>query len=194
MLKSELTEEDIITGIKNDDQSTMSELYRAYYPLILNFVVNNKGDEQDAKDIYQEAFMVLIHNIKNEVFKAESKIRTYLYSICRRQWLKELQNRNRYMVGYQEHDDYIELDDEEGHDVDDFRQRYLRMEICLREIGEPCRSVIKMFYIQNLSMQNIADEMGYTNASNAKTQKYKCLRRLKKIFFSNFSSESEDEQ
>lgn len=193
MPKIEQTEEEVITGIKNDDQSTMSELYRAYYPLILNFVVNNKGDEQDAKDVYQEAFMILIHNIKHEVFKAESKIKTYLYSICRRQWLKELQNRNRYMVGYQEHDDYIEFDTDEGQEIDAFRQRYLHMESCLREIGEPCRSVIKMFYIQNLSMENIADEMGYTNAANAKTQKYKCLQRLKKIFFSNFTGQNHDE-
>lgn len=194
MPRAELTEEDIITGIKNDDQSTMSELYRTYYPLILNFIVNNKGDEQDAKDIYQEAFMILIHNVKNEVFKAESKVKTYLYSICRRQWLKELQNRNRYMVGYQEHDDYIEFDTQEGVDIDAFRQRYLHMENSLREIGEPCRSVIKMFYIQNLSMQTIADEMGYTNSANAKTQKYKCLRRLKKIFFSNITVENQDGQ
>lgn len=193
MSKTGLTEEDVITGIKNDDQSTLSELYRAHYPLILNFIVNNKGDEQDAKDIYQEAFMVLIHNIKNEVFKAESKVRTYLYSICRRQWLKELHNRNRYMIGYQDHEDYVEIDIQEGDEIDEFRERYVRMENCLREIGEPCRSVIKMFYIQKRSMQDIAEEMGYTNASNAKTQKYKCLKRLKKVFFSNNTDEGKDE-
>jgi hypothetical protein len=33
-------------------------------------------------------------------------------------------------------------------------------------------------------MQEIAADFGYTNPDNAKTQKYKCLMRLKKIFFS----------
>jgi len=32
-------------------------------------------------------------------------------------------------------------------------------------------------------MQDIAEEFGYTNAENAKTQKYKCLNRLRKLFF-----------
>ena len=32
-------------------------------------------------------------------------------------------------------------------------------------------------------MKQICDDFGYTNADNAKTQKYKCLQRLKKLFF-----------
>ena len=32
-------------------------------------------------------------------------------------------------------------------------------------------------------MQELAREFGYTNADNAKNQKYKCLVRLKKLFF-----------
>jgi hypothetical protein len=32
-------------------------------------------------------------------------------------------------------------------------------------------------------MDEIAEKFGYTNADNAKNQKYKCLQRLKRIFF-----------
>ena len=35
-------------------------------------------------------------------------------------------------------------------------------------------------------MPEIADLFRYTNADNAKTQKYKCLVRLKKIFFEQY--------
>jgi len=34
-------------------------------------------------------------------------------------------------------------------------------------------------------MVEIAGDFGYTNADNAKNQKYKCLMRLKKIFNQN---------
>ena len=37
-------------------------------------------------------------------------------------------------------------------------------------------------------MQEIAAEFGYTNADNAKTQKYKCLLRLKKLFFAQYKN------
>ena len=37
-------------------------------------------------------------------------------------------------------------------------------------------------------MPEIAEAFGYTNADNAKTQKYKCLVRLKKIFFAQYKN------
>ena len=36
--------------------------------------------------------------------------------------------------------------------------------------------------------EDIAEKMNYTNMENAKTQKYKCLQRLKKIYFSYFKN------
>ena len=55
------------------------------------------------------------------------------------------------------------------------------MERALKFLGEPCRRLIESFYLKEMSMQEIARSFGYTNAENAKTQKYKCFMRLKKI-------------
>ena len=35
-------------------------------------------------------------------------------------------------------------------------------------------------------MNEITEKFGYTNSDNAKTQKYKCLTRLKRIFFTHY--------
>ena len=64
-----------------------------------------------------------------------------------------------------------------------------KMNQSLVELGEPCATLIKDFYIQKLSMDDIAEKFGYTNADNAKNQKYKCLQRLKKCFFENTTVE-----
>jgi len=61
--------------------------------------------------------------------------------------------------------------------------QFTRMEGALKLLGEPCKTIIEAFYIHNHSMQDICEQFGYTNADNAKTQKYKCLQRLKKLFF-----------
>ena len=53
----------------------------------------------------------------------------------------------------------------------------------LSQLGEPCRAILEDYYMHNASMQEISLKFGYTNADNAKTQKYKCLQRLKKLFF-----------
>jgi DNA-directed RNA polymerase specialized sigma24 family protein len=63
------------------------------------------------------------------------------------------------------------------------------MENAMRSLGEPCKSLLEAFYIQKKQMVEIAEEFGYTNADNAKNQKYKCLMRLKKLFFAQYNKQ-----
>jgi hypothetical protein len=62
------------------------------------------------------------------------------------------------------------------------------METAMSKIGEPCKSLLEAYYIQKKQMQAIAADFRYTNADNAKTQKYKCLVRLKKLFFAQYKN------
>jgi len=59
----------------------------------------------------------------------------------------------------------------------------------MRHLGEPCKSLLEAFYLQKKQMVDIAEEFGYTNADNAKNQKYKCLMRLKKLFFAQYNKD-----
>ena len=59
---------------------------------------------------------------------------------------------------------------------------FLNMEQAMNNLGEPCKSLLEAYYLGKKSMVEIAGDFGYTNADNAKNQKYKCLMRLKKIF------------
>ena len=67
-------------------------------------------------------------------------------------------------------------------------QEFAMMEKAIGSLGEPCKSLIEAFYIQKRNMQDIASQFGYTNADNAKNQKYKCLMRLKKLFFAQYKN------
>ena len=62
----------------------------------------------------------------------------------------------------------------------------MMMEAAMAKVGEPCKSLLEAYYIQKKHMIEIAADFGYTNADNAKTQKYKCLVRLKKLFFAQY--------
>jgi len=76
-------------------------------------------------------------------------------------------------------------------DVEEYEKRDLEfamMEKAIGSLGEPCKSLIEAFYIQKRNMQDIASQFGYTNADNAKNQKYKCLMRLKKLFFAQYKN------
>ena len=43
---------------------------------------------------------------------------------------------------------------------------------------EPCGSIIRLFYYEELSMEEIAEEIGYKNASTAKAKKSQCMKDL----------------
>jgi hypothetical protein len=58
----------------------------------------------------------------------------------------------------------------------------------MSSLGEPCKSLLEAYYLQKKSMLEIAGDFGYTNADNAKNQKYKCLMRLKKLFFEQYKT------
>jgi DNA-directed RNA polymerase specialized sigma24 family protein len=64
---------------------------------------------------------------------------------------------------------------------------FVIMERALGSLGEPCKSILEAYYLQKKDMAHIANAFGYTNADNAKNQKYKCLIRLKKLFFSQYN-------
>ena len=67
--------------------------------------------------------------------------------------------------------------------------QYQAMHTALESLGEPCRSILKDFYMHSQSMEEITEKFGYTNADNAKNQKYKCLKRLKKVFFDSYGND-----
>ena len=176
------TDREVVLGILNNSEDALNKLYVGYFPMILQFILNNNGDEDDAKDVYQEGIIVLYNKIKSGDFELSSKLKTYLYSVCRRIWLKKLSQQSKKTNNISDFEDVISTDvDIEDHEQKE--EQFDKMQSALLHLGEPCKTIIQDFYINNLSMHDISEKFGYTNTDNAKTQKYKCLQRLKKLFF-----------
>ena len=151
--------------------------------MVQALILSNSGYPDDAKDIFQEAMIVLYQNVKSGSFELNCQLKTYLYSVSRRLWLKRLSQSRTTSTPAEVEDlqesvpveDELERHEQRNHD-------FQVMEQSLNSLGEPCRSLLKAYYLETKSMVEIAGDFGYTNADNAKNQKYKCLMRLKKIF------------
>ncbi len=176
------TDSEIILGILNNSQDILEKLYKGYFPMILQLVLTNSGDEDDAKDVFQESIIVLYNKVKRGNFELNSKLKTFIYSVCRRIWLKKLSTKSRSAGRIEDFEDVVQVEDDlEQREEQD--NKFKQMEQSLSNLGEPCKTIIEDFYIRNKTMQDICEKFGYTNADNAKNQKYKCLQRLKKLFF-----------
>jgi len=177
----------LLKGLADGDKKAVETIYRENFSVIQSFLLNNNGSIDDARDIFQEAMVVLYEKSNDINFSLNCQIRTYLYSVCRRLWLKKLQHQSKYTTQVESLEEIIPVEDEiEAHEKRD--NDFTLMEHAMGKIGEPCKSLLDAFYIQKKSMQDIAANFGYTNADNAKTQKYKCLVRLKKLFFAQYKN------
>lgn len=186
IVKSELNEQTLLQGFANNDAKAIETIYKQNYNMVQTLIINNNGSYDDAKDIFQEAMIALYEKTKSESFVLTCKINTYVYSVCRRLWLKRLQQLGKYSNQIENLEETVSVED----DIEMQKKRnaeFVIMERALSGIGEPCKSLLEGYYLKKMDMQTLAKEFGYTNADNAKNQKYKCLMRLKKMFFAQYN-------
>lgn len=181
--KVQFTDAQFIDGLRAGSNEVLTALYKKYYNIVLKLIVNNSGSQEAAQDIYQETVIVLYENAQKPDFELNCQLQTYIYSVAKRLWLKQLKkNGKTFLLKENEENEVVDV----SGDLDEHLDKEADLENMnksLKELGEPCATLITDFYVQRLSMDEIAGKFGYTNADNAKNQKYKCLQRLKKNFF-----------
>ena len=133
-----VSEVELLNSLRNGDDKVLKTIYRQNYHTIVNMVTNNGGSLQEAKDIYQETLIVFYEKVKEEDFELNCQIKTFLYSVSRRLWLKQLQRKQRYTIPLTDSDEYVDLSWE---DVGDKEDQYNAMHTALESLGEPCKSI-----------------------------------------------------
>lgn len=183
MSKVAYTDLEFIEGLKHNNDAALRALYKKYYNLVLKYVVNNSGNSEAAADIYQETIIVVYENVQKPNFELNCQLQTFIFSIAKRLWLKQLRG-SGHLARFKE-DEENEVVDVTVEITDHLKKEsdIEKMNASMENLGEPCKTLLKDFYVYKLSMDEISEKFGYTNSDNAKTQKYKCLQRLKRYFF-----------
>ena len=186
-VNQDFKEQELLKGLAVSDKKAIETIYRENYNMVQRMVINNNGTIHEAKDVFQEAMIVLFEKARSGNFELSCQIKTYVYSVCQRLWLKRLKQLNRFSIEMETIADLVSVEE----DVNEHEKKdveFAVLEKAVSNLGEPCKSLIEAFYIQKRTMQDIASQFGYSNADNAKNQKYKCLMRLKKIFFAQYKN------
>ncbi len=170
----------LVQGLSLGKSDAMKTVYTDHFGMIKHLVLKNSGNEADAEDVFQEAMVILYQKLNSPNFELTVQLKTYVYSICRNLWLNELNRRGRRKIGLKDYEKYVETGYLFSVDWKERREETLNnVEKAMRYLGEKCQQILVLYYFDKKSMAEIAVEMDYTNADNAKNQKYKCLRQLK---------------
>ncbi|HEX5169319.1 MAG TPA: sigma-70 family RNA polymerase sigma factor [Cyclobacteriaceae bacterium] len=164
-----MNEKEIFERIQKGDEKALEFLYKKYYRMMTKMVITNSGTEEEARDIYQDALIVFWQKATSGNLVMTSKISTYIYSICQNLWRKELDRKKR--LSNEEKDAPVSMDM-------DTAEREKIIARCIEQLGDTCKKVLMYYYFDEMSMQDIADKLGFANTDTAKTKKYKCKKKL----------------
>jgi RNA polymerase sigma factor (sigma-70 family) len=179
-----MNDELLISSLAIGESKAINYIYKHFYPTIEKMVFKMNGSTDDAYDVFQDSMTILYEKAKTNNLHLTCQLSTYLTAIARHMWLKKLSKRKQqsFSVLYDNMDEDVAVDDDLSKFFE-FEQHANKLTQSLTQLGEPCKSLIESFYMHDKSMQDIVEIYQYTNTDNAKTQKYKCLNRLRKLFF-----------
>ena len=113
--------------------------------MIHSWIIKHGGSEQDAADMCQESVIVLYEKSKSEDFTLTSKISTYLFSVAKHLWYKEVQRRSAEVMT----DEPMELESSYEDDLKAHRERelhYQQLDNAMVKLGSPCNELLKAYY------------------------------------------------
>lgn len=174
-----MNKQKLLNLIRSNPNSGFKKLYR-YYPAIQKYILKNSGSKLDAQDIFQESLLLFYSKINEKDFVLTSQLETYLFGISKFLWQNELRKKSSLVNS-------IKLESEpksrENNDIQELllkEEKIAKIENVLLNIGEKCKSILELFYRKSKSMLEISKALGFKSVQSAKTQKYKCVERVRK--------------
>ena len=89
--QSRINDAELIRGAQRGDRKSFEELVRQYDQAVLRLALHMTGSEQDARDIYQDAFLKAYRNLGS--FRFECSFYTWIYRIVTNLCLDHLRKR-----------------------------------------------------------------------------------------------------
>ncbi|NJX14519.1 RNA polymerase sigma factor [Tamlana crocina] len=178
-----LSQSQLIRAIKTNDTGLLKQFYVANYPKVETLVLKNSGTIEHAKDIYQEAFILVWTNVNNGKFVPQNQtaLQGYLYQIAKNKWTDVLRSKTFKHSKYLDNNMLRSFENEE----DDNEQENTKLEMAMeafKNLGQPCKQLLKTFYFEKKPLRDIASELNIEEAT-ARNKKYRCMEKLRNMVF-----------
>ncbi|MAY21614.1 MAG: hypothetical protein CMC74_02435 [Flavobacteriaceae bacterium] len=180
-----INQQALVSKIKLNDEAVLKQLYQDNYTKVEAYVLKNNGTMPQAKDLYQDAFITLWQNIKQDKFipKNESALQGYLYQIAKNKWLDFLRSSRYKKTNLLRDEDSAMSESFEEIEKNTALENEAKIKSTMeafKKLGSSCQEILKEFYFSKTSLREIAEKLNIGEAS-AKNKKYRCLQKLKEI-------------
>ena len=174
------SEAKILDLIRKGDEEALVMLHESNRRPVLDYVSRNHGTEDDAGDVLQEALVILWERVRSGRFEQKAKLSTFIYATARNLWFQRLRRLGRETPRDLDPDDHADASISVLESLIESEEAEI-VKRALMKIGEQCRKMLLLFYWEELSMEEIADHLGFANADTAKAKKYQCKKELERV-------------
>lgn len=177
-----MTDNKLIQEIAEGNNWAFTYLYESHRDEFVNFIRKNYLCADDIIfDLYQDSCVALYDNICQGRLTATNlsvRIKTYLFSIGKKKLVDYIRRtQSKKHMGFI--DNIMPGTDFNTEYFDECSERNAIIMQAVNEMTEPCNSILMLYYWDDMSCKDIATQQGYSNADSAKTQKSKCMKKLK---------------
>ena len=178
---------DLTKGVLLGEKWAFEQLYRKSYPMVESWIVNNSGTRDQAQDVFQEALIVMVNNLRKKEFKFTALPSTFIFAIAKRIWLKNLRKLKSSKEDLSlDEDNKIEAKDQdmslldfEFKNIPDHPMHQLVIN-CMTKLGDKCKAVIRSKHVLGMSHKEIAEELNI-NEGTSKSQLAKAKQTLRDL-------------
>lgn len=176
----EQLDQEILNGIRQGESKALGLLYKQHYPRIAQMVRTNSGTEDDARDLFQDAVMVLYGKAKQPDFKLSSSLFTFLFAVSRNLWLKKLRSAARQGVTIAMEVESMDETDktEQAEWLHEARMQLYRRKF--KELGQGCQDLLRMS-AAGKKITEIVEKLGLSTELFARQKKFKCKEQLTRL-------------
>ena len=177
-----MSEDSLILRLRRGDRDALEEIYRSYRVSFIKWITySHKCTKEQAVDIFQYAILSFYENVLEDTVEEinDAGIKTYLYSIGKNKLLSDSRRDSRLSFNEELEDNLLleEIDDQ----TQDREGKLEKVRSIIETLQNPCADILKLFYFNNLSNDEIAEVLGYKNGNTVKNLKYKCIQRIKRL-------------
>jgi len=169
-----MTDSELLAGLQQKEERAIYDVYLHYYPPVEKYILMNSGTAQDAEDLFQDTVMVLLNYVSKENFILTCTIKTLLFAIARRLWLKHLRDRSISETLTEleiEQQDFVT----QWEEVEKSERKYDSIPQVLNRISVHCSGLLKQLFLTGKIPEH------YKNNHSMRNQKYKCLEQARKM-------------
>lgn len=179
---------DWIQYIASDEDEAIKDIYRTYRDECLTWLHRERQiSKSEGLDIFQNSVVSLYQNVSSgKLQKLNSNIKTYLFGIVKN---KAHEHQRAHQSTLPLHEELNQIGEDDSNESIAYESRLARVLSGLQQIGDPCKTLLRSFYYQKMSIGDIALKMGYSDSNTCKTKKYKCIKRLQSLLIPHKVSE-----